>query len=89
MITAKEAAQMAGPSAQDYIDFIESEIKTAANNKARSIMLRSEPYARWLYSKPDAEAQAAMDILKMNGYKLEHYYKEHSIAVDMALVIKW
>lgn len=89
MITAKEAAELSGPSAEDYLKLIEEYITKAAANKARQTMIREEPYARWLYSKPSGEASKALTTLKELGYTVEHYYKEHSIAVDMALVIKW
>jgi hypothetical protein len=89
MITAKEASQLSGPSAEDYLNHIDKMIREAAKNKARQIMIRDEPYARWLYGQPAGEAKLVLDTLKKNGYTVEHYYKEHSIAVDMALVIKW
>ena len=89
MITAKEAAEIAGPCAADYLKFLEEKIKDSAKKNARSVCIREEPYARWLYSKPSKEAEKTMEVLKTNGFQLEHYYKEHSIAVDMGLIIKW
>lgn len=89
MITAKEAAELAGPSADDYLKYIDEQIREVAKAKGRSVMIRKEPYARWLYSKPSGEAAKVLQTLKDNGFKVSHYYKEHSIAVDMALVIEW
>jgi len=91
MITAQEAAELAGPRAEDYLEFIEAKIKEAANNKCREVSIREEPYAYWLYgsSEKPREVAKAIATLKENGFKLKLYYQEHSIAVDMALVIKW
>ena len=91
MLTAKEAAEMAGPSPQDYISFIEPKIKAAAIKAQRQIIIRDEPYCRWRYDSKNASqsAKEAMQILENNGYTLECYYKEMSIAVDLGLVIKW
>ena len=90
MITAKEAAELSETmTASEHLSYIESEIKAAAKNKSRKIMLRDEPYARWLYSKPTGEAAEVVGTLQKHGYRVQHYYQGHSIAVDMALVISW
>lgn len=91
MITAKEAAELSGPSAEDYLAFLESKIVEAAKKKCREVTIRENPYAYWLYDSSECprEVAKAITTLREKGYKLELYYQEHSIAVDMALVIKW
>lgn len=90
MITANEARQMAGPTALDYLKFIDSEIREAAQNKKREVFIRSNPYASWLYSpdKLEEEPKKVIKELKAYGYEVELYYRESQF-VDMALWIKW
>lgn len=90
MITAKEAKELSGPSSEDYLEFIEKKITEAAKNKSKSILIRDEPYARWLYSEKDntQAAKTAMIKLRENGFELKFYYKEMQF-VDMGLEIHW
>lgn len=90
MITAKEAKQISGPTMEDYLSEIEPKIKAAASSGGREVLIRSEPYARWLYSESSlsGESKKAVDKLRELGYELSLYYKESQF-VDMGLIIKW
>lgn len=91
MITAKEAKELSGPSTQDYLYFIEEKIKAAASDKKKQIIIRDTPYASWLYSEKDMSpaAKSAIETIKNNGFSVSLYYCEHSMAVDMGLVVSW
>ena len=90
MITAKEAAQLSEQkTTAEHLAYIESRIVEAAKAKERKIELRNSPYYDWLYSTPTGVAAEVVAELRKNGYTVSMYYKEHSIAVDMALVVKW
>lgn len=91
MITAKEAREMSGPSAEDYLKFIEKKIIEAADKKAKSVTIRDEPYCMFLYSEKNnsQEINKAIKILRDNGFQLKMHYQEMSIAVDMGLIVEW
>lgn len=90
MITAKQAREISGPSSKDYLLFIEGKIKSAAESKGKSVTIRDEPYARWLYSEKEntQAAKEAIKCLRENGFQLKLYYKEMQF-VDMGLEISW
>ncbi|EPU4808141.1 hypothetical protein [Vibrio cholerae] len=90
MITAKEANDLSGFDASDYLSFLEDKIKEAASKKQKEITIRDEPYARWLYSESGLSQaeKSAIEVLRKNGFKLKLYYKELQF-VDMGLTISW
>ena len=90
MITAEEARQLSGPSAEDYLNELDPLIRKAAINKEREIIIRKNPYAEWLYDEKDLspEARRAVGLLRDAGYKLSLYYVELQF-VDMGLQIEW
>lgn len=90
MLSAKEARELSGPSADDYLVEIEKLIKAAAVDKKREVLIRSEPYAYWLYRREDLgeEPRKAIEALKKAGYTVDFHYQENQF-VDMALVIRW
>lgn len=88
MITAQEARTLAGPSPQERVDELESLIKQAALEKKRSINLHDTFWVHEAYSGTKDYKMAVM-LLEGMGYKVEFYYKEHSIAVDMYTVVSW
>ena len=91
MITAKQAAEMVGPKAEEYLEFIEKKIVEAAEKQNREVIIRDKPYCNWLYSdsasSPD-EVKKALKIMKDNGFKLSLYYVENQF-VDYGLKIEW
>ena len=91
MITAKQAAEMAGPKAEEYLEFIEKKIVEAAEKQNREVVIRDNPYCNWLYgsgeSNPD-EVRKALKILSDNGFKVSLHYQENQF-VDIGLVIGW
>ena len=91
MITAKQAAEMAGPKAEEYLEFIEKKIVEAAEKQNREVVIRDAPYCDWLYgsskSKPD-EVRKALKVLSDNGFKVSLHYQENQF-VDIGLVIGW
>ncbi len=88
MITATEARTLAGPTPQERVDMLETEIKKAALERKRHIDLHDEFWTREAYSGTTEYKQAKM-ILEGLGYKVEFYYKEHSIAVDYYTIVSW
>ena len=91
MITAKQAAEMAGPKAEDYLEFIEKKIIESAEKQNRSVIIRDNPYCNWLYSDSGSsanEVKKALKIMKDNGFKLSLYYIESQF-VDCGLKIEW
>lgn len=90
MITAEQAAEMAGPKAEEYLAFIENKIIEAANAQKRQIIIRENPYCGWLFSsnKKSEEVERAIKILKENGFKLDLHYSESQF-VDMGLKVEW
>ena len=91
MITAEQAAEMAGPKAEEYLEFIEKKIIKAAKDQNREIIIRDNPYSNWLYgsskSNPD-EVRKALKILSDNGFKVGMHYQENQF-VDIGLKIEW
>ncbi len=91
MITAEQAAEMAGPKAEEYLEFIEEKIIDAAKNQNREIIIRDNPYSTWLYgsnkSNPD-EVRKALKALSDNGFKTSLHYQENQF-VDIGLKIEW
>lgn len=56
MITAQQAAEMAGPKAEEYLAFIEKKL-LSLQNQEHEVIIRDTPYCDWLYgsnkSNPD------------------------------------
>ena len=88
MITAQEARTLAGPTPQERVDELEPLIKQAALDKKRHVNLLDAFWVHEAYSGSVDYKQAKM-ILEGLGYKVDFYYKEHSIAVDMYTVVSW
>ena len=90
MLTAEEARNLSGPSAENYLKEIEPYIQKAASAKERFVIIRKNPYAGWLYDEKDLspEARRAVGMLRDAGYKLSLYYIELQF-VDMGLQIDW
>ena len=90
MITAKEAKALSGPTMEDYLKEIEPKIKASAEKGGREVLIRSEPYARWLYNEQSLTGAQKQTVEKLRelGYELSLYYKELQF-VDMGLIIKW
>lgn len=89
MITASEARELAGPSAEEHLAIIEQHITKAAKNKNGFVIIRDNPYASWLYgsNKPDV-ANVVLKELDRNGFKTSLHYQELQF-VDMGLKIEW
>jgi hypothetical protein len=91
LITAKEARELGGPSIAEHIEIISNWIRKAALDGEHSIIIRAEPYERWMYAgwpKSDTIEGRVLLQLKNAGYKVELYYKEMQF-VDMGLKISW
>ena len=91
MITAKQAAEMAGPKAEDYLEFIEKKIIESTEKQNREVIIRDKPYCNWLcsdFSSSANEVKKALKIMKDNGFKLSLYYIESQF-VDYGLKIEW
>ena len=90
MITAEQAAEMAGPKAEEYLEFIRKKIVEAAGKQNREVVIRDNPYCIWLYgskSNPD-EVRKALKALSDNGFKVSLHYQENQF-VDIGLKIEW
>ena len=90
MITAAEARDLAGPTAEEYLKEIEAFIREAATKKQRSVTIRKNPYAGWLYNEKNTPPEAKMAVKKLidAGYSVTLYYVELQF-VDMGLEISW
>ncbi len=90
MITAAEARELAGPTAEEYLKEIEVFIREAATKKQRSVVIRKNPYAGWLYDEKDASVEAKLVIKQLRdvGYSVSLHYVELQF-VDMGLKISW
>jgi hypothetical protein len=65
ILTAAQAREISGPSAEDYLATIEQHIRKAAEAKQREVLIRDEPFAHWLYGSNElaAEPRKAIDAL--------------------------
>ena len=90
MITAKQAAEMAGPKAEEYLEFIEKKIIEAAEKQNHEVVIRDNPYCNWLYSSKSNldEVKKALRALNDNGFKVSLHYQENQF-VDIGLKIEW
>ncbi len=96
MITAAEARELAGPTAEEYLKEIEVFIRDAAIKKQRSVTIRKHPYAGWLYDEKGMapEAKIAIQKLKDAGYSVSpHYVSPHYVEelqfAERGLEISW
>ena len=91
MITAKQAAEMAGPKAEEYLEFIEKKIVEAAEKQNREVVIRDNSYCNWLYGDSASlptEVKKAIKIMHENGFKLSLHYVENQF-VDIGLKVEW
>lgn len=91
MITAKQAAEMAGPKAEEYLEFIEKKIVEAAEKQNREVVIRDNPYCNWLYgdsTSSPTEVKKAIKIMHENGFELSLHYVESQF-VDIGLKVEW
>ena len=93
MITAKEAKEISTTlSTDDCMKFLEDKVVSAANKKETSIIIRSDPYARWMYDisyeKDVSQGREVIGKLRDLGYTVTEHYEEHQF-VDMGLKISW
>jgi len=90
MITAQQARELAGPTAKDYLKFIDEKIRQAATDKKHEVFIRENPYASWLYKESDLsdEPRKAVQELRKLGFTVSLYYQENQF-VDIALWIQW
>lgn len=92
MITAEEAYRKSVGEVVAHLGFIEKKINNAISLGKTHIIIRDEPYARWLYNneyKNDFNAVRVIEKLKNLGYEIDSHYEVKSIAVDIGLIIKW
>lgn len=88
MISAIEARALAGPTPEQRVHELEPFIKKAALEQKRHINLHDSFWVNEAYSSSTDYKKAKL-ILEGLGYKVDFYYKEHSIAVDMYTVVSW
>ena len=89
-ITAQEARILSGPTKSDYLEKLESMIKSAAENQKRKVIVRDSMFADWLYSpeKMTDSQKETINALHEAGYETSLHYHESQF-VDMGLVISW
>lgn len=91
MITAAEARALSGPGVDEYISMLDLKIRDAAERKEQKfIILRADPFARWMYPKRPTEGVAAEVITRLEkaGFKVTLHYEEKQF-VDLGLRIDW
>lgn len=87
MITAKEARDLAGPSWEEQLVFAYDEIRKAARNKQRKVLLRNEFWTRGGYDCAD-EYKAAVKKLEELGFTVKFHYEALQF-VNMYTVVQW
>ncbi len=88
-LTAELAASLSGPSADEYRERIDDQIRDAASKAERVLILRQQPYADWARSaKPDPIGAQVMKELRDDGFKVSLHYEEKQF-VDYGLKIEW
>ena len=85
-ITAQEARNLAGPTAQERVNEVYPKIREAAEKGKRYVNLH-DWWANAGYSKTNEYKQACM-ILEGDGYKVSFFYEERQF-VDMYTVVEW
>lgn len=90
IITAQEARELAGKTANEFLAEIGDIIKEAAKNKNHEVIIRKDPFAWWLYPNEPKFGVIAdvIKALRSNGFEVRLYYAEHQF-VDLGLWIKW
>ena len=90
MITAKQAIELAGPGATEYLAEIESKIRSAAKTGKRELIIREQPFAYWLYPRLEQGSigSEVVNELNKNGFKVSLHYAEMQF-VDIGLKITW
>lgn len=91
LITAKEARALSGPTVDEHLARLSKTIETAAREGKQFVIIRSEPYDRWLYNgNPSGNSIEGKVItaLTLAGYKVGFFYEERQF-VDMGLKISW
>lgn len=92
MITAKEAYIKSVGEIIANLSFIEEKILNAIRLEKCEIIIREEPYSKWLYKdtfKSDFNAQKTMRKLKELGYKLSLHYEVKDELEDIGLIVNW
>lgn len=91
MITAKEARELAGPTfdeiVEEQLEFAYEQIRLAAENRKREVILHSEFWTRGGYNQAP-EYQAAINKLKELGFEGEFFYEERQF-VNMYTIVRW
>jgi hypothetical protein len=88
MITAKEAAQIAGPTIEELCEFFDPFIRGAAKKGNRTVAVFHGKLENEAYKNTD-RWKSFVDQMKKYGYSVQLYYQECSIAVDMRILISW
>lgn len=87
-ITAAEAREISGPGLEDHLAEAYVEIRKAAEAKRREAHLHSQFWTGEGYRRTKMWIEA-VDRLTKDGFKVDFYYMEHSIAVDMYTRVTW
>lgn len=90
MITAEQARELSGPTCEEYLKMLEEYIRPAAEAKKRSVTIRSEPFAQWMYNESSlaSEKKKTVDELRRLGFEVKLLYKESQF-VDIGMIISW
>lgn len=87
LLTATEARQLSGRTAQEQVEAIMPKIEEAAKEGKRRIISYDGFWANEGYSKT-TNYQEAVSILQGLGYKVEFFYEERQF-VNMYTIIEW
>lgn len=92
MITAKDAKLMSSEKGVDeHLAVIEGMIREACRKKKCEVIMRGQPYDRWIFSGEadrDSVARSVVAALRANGFAVRQHYEEHQF-VDLGLHISW
>lgn len=100
MLTAQQARELAGKTAQEYVDDLMPHIEKAARDKKREFATGNIDTQIWAHGAYDARYvrvethntkiyKEAASILEQLGYTVDFYYRDCSMAADIYTIIRW
>jgi hypothetical protein len=86
-ITAKEARELAGMTAEEEVEGVYELIREAATEKKRSVFLHTNFWTHGGYDKKEDWKKAKL-LLEEDGFKVEFFYEEKQF-VNMYTIVSW
>lgn len=87
-ITAAQARELSGTTAEQEVDMIYDDIRIAAADKKNRLNLNSNFWVDEGYSAT-TKWKKACDILRKDGFTVKFYYSDGGQFVDMYTYVEW